>query len=177
MADVPEKQIKRLRALIQEAETNLGAANELLISLVGDDERVTWRDFYHLAAAELGLDPGTIHRLDTLPVFRRTAAERFTRLVSGRGVQALLPLLPAGLKRTGRRVVAALTPLAPPADPWGLSAVAEPRITQELALLQQCRWRLSSERARQRLGYRPTVDFPSALRRSLAWLAFAEGAA
>jgi hypothetical protein len=40
MADVPDKQIKRLRALIQEAETNLGAANELLISLLGDDERV-----------------------------------------------------------------------------------------------------------------------------------------
>jgi hypothetical protein len=40
MADVPDKQIKRLRALIQEAETNLGAANELLISLVGDDEKV-----------------------------------------------------------------------------------------------------------------------------------------
>jgi hypothetical protein len=41
MAEVPEKQIKRLRALIQEAETNLAAANELLISLVGDEERVT----------------------------------------------------------------------------------------------------------------------------------------
>lgn len=40
MADLPEKQIKRLRSLIQEAETNLAAANELLISLVGDDERV-----------------------------------------------------------------------------------------------------------------------------------------
>lgn len=40
MADVPEKQIKRLRALIQEAETNLAAANELLISLVGDDTKV-----------------------------------------------------------------------------------------------------------------------------------------
>ncbi|HYH74996.1 MAG TPA: hypothetical protein VD735_03465 [Candidatus Saccharimonadales bacterium] len=40
MADVPEKQIKRLRALIQEAETNLAAATELLISLVGDDEKV-----------------------------------------------------------------------------------------------------------------------------------------
>jgi hypothetical protein len=37
MADVPDKQIKRLRALIQEAETNLSAATELLISLVGDD--------------------------------------------------------------------------------------------------------------------------------------------
>lgn len=41
MAEVPEKQIKRLRTLIQEAETNLAAANELLISLLGDDERVT----------------------------------------------------------------------------------------------------------------------------------------
>lgn len=40
MAEVPEKQIKRLRALIQEAETNLAAATELLISLVGDDEKV-----------------------------------------------------------------------------------------------------------------------------------------
>ncbi|MBP9852980.1 MAG: hypothetical protein QG629_721 [Patescibacteria group bacterium] len=40
MAEVPEKQIKRLRTLIQEAETNLAAANELLISLVGDDATV-----------------------------------------------------------------------------------------------------------------------------------------
>jgi len=41
MADVPEKQIKRLRTLIQEAETNLAAATELLVSLVGEDEKVT----------------------------------------------------------------------------------------------------------------------------------------
>jgi hypothetical protein len=40
MADVPDKQIKRLRALIQEAETNLSAATELLISLVGDDAKI-----------------------------------------------------------------------------------------------------------------------------------------
>lgn len=40
MPDVPEKQVKRLRALIQEAETSLAAATELLISLVGDDERI-----------------------------------------------------------------------------------------------------------------------------------------
>jgi hypothetical protein len=41
MADVPEKQIKRLKALIQEAETSLGAAKELLVSLVGDDPGAT----------------------------------------------------------------------------------------------------------------------------------------
>ena len=41
MADVPDKQIKRLRALIAEAETSLAAAKELLLSLLGDDPVVT----------------------------------------------------------------------------------------------------------------------------------------
>lgn len=40
MAELPDKQVKRLRALIQEAETSLAAATELLTSLVGDDENV-----------------------------------------------------------------------------------------------------------------------------------------
>ncbi len=40
MSELPEKQVKRLRALIQEAETNLAAAKELLISIVGDDGQV-----------------------------------------------------------------------------------------------------------------------------------------
>lgn len=38
MSELPEKQVKRLRSLLQEAETNLAAAKELLISLVGDDQ-------------------------------------------------------------------------------------------------------------------------------------------
>lgn len=37
MSELPEKQAKRLRLLIQEAETNLAAAKELLISIVGED--------------------------------------------------------------------------------------------------------------------------------------------
>jgi hypothetical protein len=41
MADLPDKQVKRLRALIEEAETSLGAAKELLMSLVGDDPVMT----------------------------------------------------------------------------------------------------------------------------------------
>ncbi len=41
MSELPEKQIKRLRALIEEAETSMAAAKELLISLVGDDPVVT----------------------------------------------------------------------------------------------------------------------------------------
>jgi hypothetical protein len=41
MADIPEKQIKRLKALIQEAETSVAAAKELLLSLVGEDHDIT----------------------------------------------------------------------------------------------------------------------------------------
>lgn len=40
MADIADKQIKRLRALIQEAETNLAAATELLVSLIGDEPKI-----------------------------------------------------------------------------------------------------------------------------------------
>ncbi|MBQ6510865.1 hypothetical protein IJI94_02750 [Candidatus Saccharibacteria bacterium] len=41
MSELPEKQIKRLRSLISEAETNLAAAKELLISILGDGETIT----------------------------------------------------------------------------------------------------------------------------------------
>lgn len=40
MADIADKQLKRLRTLLDEAETNLAAAKELIISLVGDDPTV-----------------------------------------------------------------------------------------------------------------------------------------
>ena len=40
MTDVADKQIKRLKALILEAETSLAAAKELLSSLIGDDPEV-----------------------------------------------------------------------------------------------------------------------------------------
>ncbi|MBR2726119.1 hypothetical protein IKE87_02535 [Candidatus Saccharibacteria bacterium] len=41
MSEIPEKQIKRLRALLADAETNLSAAKELLISILGDGDTIT----------------------------------------------------------------------------------------------------------------------------------------
>ena len=41
MAEVPDKQVKRLRSLIAEAETSLAAAKELILSLLGDDVEAT----------------------------------------------------------------------------------------------------------------------------------------
>lgn len=40
MSEISEKQIKRLRSLLNEAETNLSAAKELLISILGDGETI-----------------------------------------------------------------------------------------------------------------------------------------
>ena len=41
MSEIPEKQIKRLRSLITEADTSLAAAKELLISILGDGESIS----------------------------------------------------------------------------------------------------------------------------------------
>ncbi len=41
MSEIPEKQIKRLRGLISDAETNLSAAKELLISILGDGQSIS----------------------------------------------------------------------------------------------------------------------------------------
>ena len=41
MSELPEKQIKRLRSLIQEAETNMAAAKELLNSVLGDGDVIS----------------------------------------------------------------------------------------------------------------------------------------
>ena len=49
MSDLPEKQVKRLKSLIQEAETNLAAAKELLISIVGEDDVVHREDMEQVA--------------------------------------------------------------------------------------------------------------------------------
>lgn len=53
MADIPDKQIKRLRALLQEAETNLAAAKELLVSLVGEDPVVVSSSIEEIAGKVL----------------------------------------------------------------------------------------------------------------------------
>ncbi len=145
--------------------------------LVGDAERVTWRDFYHHVATSLGLAHASIHRVTEVPAFAPTARERIARVVAGPLVQTTLPFVPSALKQVTKKLLAALTASAPHSDAWRLPSAPAPRITQELALLQQCQWQLPSARAIERLGYRPPVDFSTAIERSLAWLAFAEGRA
>ena len=143
--------------------------------LVGDAEHITWSDLYHRVAAALGIAPATIHRLAVAPDFPRNPREHVARLVASRGVQAFLPAVPARLKQMTKQFIAVCTTPAPDGAGWRRAVAPAPRLTQELALLQQCRWQLPSDRAIQRLNYSAAVDFSTAIRRSLAWLAFAEG--
>lgn len=66
MSDLPEKQVKRLKSLIQEAETNLAAAKELLISIVGEDETVHYGDMEEIAGKVIEgvFDGQTMHGPD-----------------------------------------------------------------------------------------------------------------
>jgi nucleoside-diphosphate-sugar epimerase len=142
--------------------------------LVGDEEMVTWKDFYYSVAEGLGLDASTILEIDRLPGFKRSTSAKVQRVVASRGVQRLLPLIPSALKRTTKQLIAA-SQNPPSPNAWRLPANPAPRITEELALLQQCTWKFSHRPAAERLGYQPRVSFKNAIARSLAWFAFAEG--
>ena len=63
--NLPEKQVKRLRALIAEAETNLAAAKELLVSLAGE-EGVPTRPMEEIAGKVIEgvFDGQTMHDAD-----------------------------------------------------------------------------------------------------------------
>jgi bifunctional DNA-binding transcriptional regulator/antitoxin component of YhaV-PrlF toxin-antitoxin module len=64
-SELPEKQVKRLRALLTEAETNLAAAKELLTSLVGE-ENVPRRSVEEIAGKVIEgvFDGQTMHDAD-----------------------------------------------------------------------------------------------------------------
>jgi nucleoside-diphosphate-sugar epimerase len=161
-----------VEAIVQALNARKEAAGAYL---VGDAECVTWAEFYRLVATSLGLNPATIHQLVAAPVFRRTTQEKISRLVASSSVQAILPAAPARLKKMGKRIIAALTNPEPAENSWRLADEPAPRITQELAMLQQCAWKLPHHRATERLGYQPPIAFPEGMRRSIAWLNFAEG--
>lgn len=143
--------------------------------LVGDNDRITWEQFYRAAARHLEVPWENIHQLTQLPLFRRSWTDRAERAAAHPLVQRLLPRMPEGLKRSTRAVVAAAR--MPRSDAWALPTGPRPRITQEMALLQQCSWPLPYQRAEQQLDYRPPVRFAEGIERSFAWWRFAQGEA
>ncbi|PTY05446.1 hypothetical protein DB347_13780 [Opitutaceae bacterium EW11] len=140
--------------------------------LVGDAETVTWADFYTKSAELLGRAMEQVHRVNELPAFERTFRDKVENTVAQPWVQSLLPAVPFKLKRATKTLLASWNP-PPPPEAWSLPGQPAPHITEEMALLQQCRWKFPHERAARTLGYAPPVSFEEAMRRSFAWYRFA----
>lgn len=142
--------------------------------LVGDAEKITWEQFYRAAALQLDVPWSSIHQVTRLPSFQRSWRDRAGRAAAHPFVQRLLPLVPWGLKRSAKAVIAAASP-SPRNESWTLPSPPRPHITQEMALLQQCAWKFPHARAEQNLDYRPPVTFTEGIDRSFAWWRFAQG--
>lgn len=141
--------------------------------LVGDAETVTWADLILPIAAHLGISSRTVHSVAPPPVVPERE-NRLAALTTSRAYARTGALVPARAKRILKAVAAAWSPAAPRPESWQLRPTGiHPRLTTELALLQQCRWKLPHAKAARLLGYRPPVAFADGLRRSLDWLDFA----
>ncbi|MDD5348912.1 MAG: NAD-dependent epimerase/dehydratase family protein [Chthoniobacteraceae bacterium] len=140
--------------------------------LVGDAEHVTWHDFYRTLADALGVSMETVRSIEP-PVFRRPLKERVGDWTALPATQKLLPFVPGKWKRLTKLLLANWQ--EPPAEnAWTLPAERPScAVTEEMTLLQQCRWRLPIRKARALLGYAPPVSFAEGMRRSIGWLAFA----
>lgn len=141
--------------------------------LLGDAETIRWCDFYHEAADLLGVPHSRIQRLEREPEFRKSMRDHLETVVARPWVQSLLPVVPGELKRASKLVLASWKD-SPEPDAWSVPAQQpSPRVTEEMVLLQMCKWKIPHTKAALILGYQPPVTFAEGMRRSLAWWKFA----
>ena len=137
--------------------------------LVGDEETVSWRNFYvpicqHLNAAE----PTSVPAREMTAIRESSLVEK-VRGISG--MQKVLPIIPDRLKRAVKGALSGWSEGEP--SLWRLRQTRAMELSSQMNALQQCQWRLPHKRAADELGYRAPVSFEEGMRRSLAWLDFA----
>jgi 2-alkyl-3-oxoalkanoate reductase len=143
--------------------------------LVGDAETITWAEFYRISANFFGIPFDAIRHIERVPEFRKSLRERIGDLVNRPLVQSILPAFPGDLKRATKAVIASWSP-SNIAEAWSEPASRPSlRITEEMALLQCCRWKFPHTKATKNIGYQPQVSFVEGMHRSLAWWNFASG--
>ena len=141
--------------------------------LVRDEETVTWKDFYQPIFEACGVEMATIHAA-TVPEYRPSWKDRL-RVDKLRGsalVRLAKPLAPRAAIRMSRAALEALpNPVA--MSPWPSDGKPHPKVTREMATLQECVWRMPLAKAEKMLGYEPAVSFAEGMKRSIGWLKFA----
>jgi nucleoside-diphosphate-sugar epimerase len=141
--------------------------------LLGDQETVTWKDFFRPVLDALGmtieqipdLEPPLVPRIWSDPIAYCRSTERGAAILAG------LPPRSREVLRAMRGAWRQLARSRP--SPWLASGPRHPNISLEKALLQQCQVKLPLAKARTILGYEPIVSFAEGCRRSVAWLEFA----
>ena len=138
--------------------------------LLNDRETITWCDFYGEIAKNIGMDLSGVHLVQA-PTFSQNASQKLARLAAQKSAMAVMPLIPARVKRIAKATAAVWNPSAPPAS-WCLPEDARPHITEEMCLLQSCRWRYPIAKAERVMNFAPALSFAEGMKRTGAWLRF-----
>ena len=131
--------------------------------LIGEEEALSWRDFYAPIATALG---HSMSEVASVSFEHKVASfkERIDDLRMSETVQGVLEALPHAL----RHRLGALWKAS-----GALPESRAPAPTLELALLHQSRYAPAWTTAARVLGYAPVVSRAEAFRRTVGWLAFA----
>ena len=140
--------------------------------LVGDEERITWAELYRPLAESLGFDIDSLPP-GTLPKTPNNRKDRLEEIRMSKTAQGILSFLPLKLRQALYLAYAHLLETTPVDSPWELPEPQPPILTQEMAWLYQCQYKLPYDKAAKILGYKPIISFQEACRRSISWLAFA----
>lgn len=138
------------------------------IFLVADDDCVTWGEYYRKLAGLMGIPDSAIH---SAPAARQERLSVRNRLCSWRSrplVKAAALVAPNSVKVLAKRALNIKTTslFEFPTE----NAGSLPRGMEALHLTP---WRLSVQKARRILNYRPQVSVDEGLRRSAEWLQYA----
>jgi nucleoside-diphosphate-sugar epimerase len=143
--------------------------------LLNDAQPETWREFFAPWLQACGLSADQVPEAQPYVAPRGWAA-RMERMRVHALTQRVAPKIPGLWKRAAKAMAHALAEPPAPEAFAGLNpgTVGPAALSAEMTLLQRCAWRFPVEGAITRLGWKPSVDWPTAVERTLGWLEFAE---
>jgi len=135
---------------------------------VGEQDQVTWVDFYRPFAIALGVKLSQIHNVDP-PKFTRSWKKHLSTVIRDSVLmQKFLASISDDFKQTLKsRLSKPDSSTSPSSGPPS----TQPRVTPEMAALQACQYKLPLDKAKQLLSYKPAVSFTDACQYCLEWLA------
>lgn len=159
--------------LVQACRLALSAPRESRNAfLVGDSEKILWRDFIGSIARHLGYSEDSIHDISP-PVYLPEHESRWQAFTFSKPYARASSAIPARLKRiikAARRSWNAQEKVSA----YRLPETPKPCLSHEMSLLQQNTWQLANNKAEEFLGYKPEITFKEGMRRSLKWADYVE---